>query len=322
MADDQQNILEIYGLSKNYGTSSGESLRAVAGIDLSVFGGEVFGLLGPNGAGKTTTIGMLTTKIKISGGKAAISGFDVAKESMAVKKTIAVVPQSINLDRSLSARENLIFHAKYFGINTQKACENADRLLKVMGLENRAGDYPSQFSGGMARRLLIARALMHDPKIIFLDEATTGLDPQTKRMIWDIVSELNDKGLTIFLTTHNMEEADRLCDRIAIMDSGKILALDTPANLKKIVQGGNIIEIQTDSDCEQLKNWLDDELDGVHNIECSPSTLRLFLDRPDENMIKIIEIARAHGVGLESIELHGVTLEDVFIHLTGKGLRE
>ena len=322
MAIDLQKILEISGLYKDYLTSSGETLRAVAGIDFDVNDGEVFGLLGPNGAGKTTTIGMLTTRIKISGGTAIISGFDVAKESMDVKKAIAVVPQTINLDRSLTARENLIFHAKYFGISTPKACESADRLLKLMDLDRRASDYPTQFSGGMARRLLIARALMHDPKIIFLDEATTGLDPQSKRMIWDKVSELSDEGHTIFLTTHNMEEADRLCDRIAIMDAGKILALDSPSNLKKIVQGGNVIELQTKSDCELFKEWLNDELDGVHNIECSHSSIRLFLDLPEENMIKIMEIARAHRVVLESIQLHGVTLEDVFIHLTGKALRE
>ena len=322
MVNDQQKILEVNNLTKDYTTSSGETLRAVAGIDFTVDDGEVFGLLGPNGAGKTTTIGMLTTRTKISGGSASISGFDIAKDSINVKKVIAVVPQSINLDRSLSARENLIFHAKYFGAETSEAREKADELLGVMGLNKRAHDYPAQFSGGMARRLLIARALMHNPKIIFLDEATTGLDPQSKLMIWDKVIELKDEGRTIFLTTHNMDEADRLCDRIAIMDAGKILALDTPVNLKKIVKGGNVIELQTKSDCPPLKGWLEDELDGIQNIESSPSSLRLFLDRPEENMIRVIEIVRVHGVELDSIQLHGVTLEDVFIHLTGKGLRE
>lgn len=317
-----ETILEVNGLIKIFYTAAGKEIKAVDAINFSVNQGEIFGLLGPNGAGKTTTIGMLTTRVRITGGQALIAGYDVASQSIAVRKEIAVVPQVINLDRSLTARENLIFHAKYFGIPKAEREQKADDLLELMDLTRRAHDYPSQYSEGMARRLLIARALMHNPKIIFLDEATTGLDPQSRLMIWHKIRELNESGHTVFLTTHYMEEADQLCDRIAIMDEGKILALDDPVKLKEIVPGGNVVELITSHHCEPLAGWLQDELTDLHKVECEDSSFKLYLDHPEENLLKIISVTQAHNIRVESIQLHGVTLEDVFIRLTGKGLRE
>src|SRR5689334_4486661 len=219
-------------------------VKAVDGISFTVVRGEVFGLLGPNGAGKTTTIGVLTTRVLPTGGQASIAGVDVVADPVGVKPHIAVVPQRNNLDRSLTAIENLTFHAAYFGIARGERTERAMELLKQFGLGERAKDKVDKYSGGMAQRLLIARALMHSPKVLFLDEPTTGLDPQARLFLWETIQTLNQHGLTVFMTTHDMEEAEKLCHRVAIMDHGKILALDTPANLSKLVPAGTRVELR------------------------------------------------------------------------------
>src|SRR5690349_4746597 len=219
-------------------------VKAVDGISLEIDRGEFFGLLGPNGAGKTTTIGVLTTRVLPTAGRALIDGIDVRLDPVAVKRRIGVCPQVNNLDRSLTGRENLVFHAEYFGISKRIREDRAQELLERFQLADRADEKPTVYSGGMAQRLKIARALRHDPASLFLDEPTTGLDPQARRAIWDLLSELNAKGQTIFLTTHYMDEADQLCQRIAIMDKGKVLELGTPAKLKAGVPGGYLIELQ------------------------------------------------------------------------------
>src|SRR3954471_1777475 len=241
-----ETIISIEDLRKTYQLKrhrQAVEVKAVDGINLEVARGEFFGLLGPNGAGKTTTIGILTTRVRPTGGVALVGGIDVARDPVSVKRRIGVVPQANNLDRSLTGRENLLFHAEYFGVPKQEREEHAEELLTRFELIERADEKPDKYSGGMAQRLKIARALMHNPAILFLDEPTTGLDPQSRRAMWDLLLELNSKGQTIFLTTHYMEEADQLCQRTAIMDKGKLLALDTPANLKRSVPGRYLIEL-------------------------------------------------------------------------------
>jgi ABC-2 type transport system ATP-binding protein len=235
-------IVRVESLEKTY---SGRNVKAVAGVSFVVQPGEVFGLLGPNGAGKTTTIGILTTRILPTGGRAFVADIDVVRDPVAVKPHIAVVPQRNNLDRSLTARENLIFHAAYFGISRRERHERAERLLTQFGLIDRADEKVMVYSGGMAQRLLIARTLMHDPDILFLDEPTAGLDPQSRLFLWDIIRDLHARGLTVLLTTHDMEEAEKLCGRVAIMDHGKILALDTPRKLSQLVPSGTRVELKT-----------------------------------------------------------------------------
>src|SRR6266446_8522498 len=241
-----ETVIAVEDLRKTYQpkTRKGVEVKALEGISFEVPRGEFFGLLGPNGAGKTTTIGILTTRVLPTGGVARIEEIDVARNPVAVKRRIGVVPQVNSLDRSLTARDILLFHAEYFGVPKHERESQAQQLLDRFELTERADEKVIGFSGGMAQRLKIARALMHDPAILFLDEPTTGLDPQSRRAMWDLLTELNSKGQTIFLTTHYMEEADQLCRRIAIIDHGKLLALDAPAQLKRSVPGGYLIELQ------------------------------------------------------------------------------
>src|SRR3977135_518344 len=238
--------ISVKDLKKTYQpkTRKAVAIKACDGVSFEVARGEFFGLLGPNGAGKTTTIGVLTTRVVPTGGVARIEGIDVARNPVAVKRRIGVVPHVKNLDRSLTAREILLFHAEYFGVPKHERESQAQQLLDRFELTERADEKVIGFSGGMVQRLKIARALMHDPAILFLDEPTTGLDPQSGRSMWDMLSELNAKGQTILLTTHYMEEADQLCERAAIIDHGKLLALDFPGQVKRTVHGGILIELQ------------------------------------------------------------------------------
>ena len=364
-------IVRVEGLEKTY---AGRKVKAVAGVSFSVQTGEVFGLLGPNGAGKTTTIGILTTRILPTGGNALISGIDVVKDPVSVKPHIAVVPQRNNLDRSLTARENLVFHAAYFGIGRKERHERASRLLSEFGLAERADEKVTIYSGGMAQRLLIARALMHDPSILFLDEPTAGLDPQSRLFLWDIIRDLNGKGLTVLLTTHDMEEAEKLCGRVAIMDHGKILALDTPRRLSQLVPSGTRVELKTRRKDGNLPEHVMDSIlskvrgiDGVTSAEWAsataapaaafpipgiggwggppamamgkpmpgqfpgPSTtpaegedgpmLRLYSESAGEVAVRAAQILLDAGIDLADMHLYRPGLEDVFIHLTGRGLR-
>src|SRR5271165_3487841 len=233
--------IDVHNLVKQYPKSK---TNAVDGASFSVRKGEVFGLLGPNGAGKTTTIGVLITSVIPTSGRATILGHDVTKDPIATKQLIAIVPQTSNLDRSLRAKDILTYHAAYHGVPRRERQARAKSLLTEMGLADRANDKISRYSGGMAQRMMIARALMHSPEVLFLDEPTNNLDPQSRLFLWDRIRELNQRGLTILLTTHDMDEADRLCERIAVMDCGKILVDDTPAALKKIIPGGTALEVR------------------------------------------------------------------------------
>ncbi len=249
--------IQVTGLVKRYAQASS---NAVDGVSFNVERGEIFGLLGPNGAGKTTTIGVLTTSVVPTGGSASIAGFDVSGDQIRVKQRIAVVPQRSNLDRSLRVREILTFHAAYHGVARREREALADSLLTELGLADRQKEKVDKYSGGMAQRLMIARALMHEPEVLFLDEPTNNLDPQSRLYLWERIQGLNSRGLTILLTTHDMDEADRLCHRIAIMDHGKILVNDTPAALKRLIPGGSALELHVQAEAparlalvEQLK---------------------------------------------------------------------
>ena len=312
-------IIEVKNLKKTYKTRNGRKIEAVNDVSFEVRKGEVFGLLGPNGAGKTTTIGMLTTRVTITGGEARIDGTST-KKKVPLKRKIAVVPQNITLDRSLTARENLIFHAKYFGITKNIRESKADELLDWLNLKERQNDFVRSFSGGMAQRLMIARSLMHEPKVLFLDEATLGLDPQSRRLLWDKITNLSKDGQTIFLTTHYMEEADILCDRVAIMDEGKILALDTPANLKKTITKSNTVETIV----QEAKPAFVEDVKKLKSERFKQDGNHLFLFSKDGQSIvpKIMELASKHKVEISGVNLHAATLEDVFIQLTGKELKD
>jgi len=235
------SAIEVRDLVKRY---PGSQQNAVDGVSFSVRRGEIFGLLGPNGAGKTTTIGVLTTSVQPTSGVASIMGVNVAERPGAVKQRIAVVPQQSNLDRSLRVREILTFHGAYHGVPKSEREARADSLLADMGLLERKNDKPDRYSGGMNQRLMIARALMHSPDVLFLDEPTNNLDPQSRLFLWERIRTLNAQGLTILLTTHDISEADQLCERVAIMDHGKILVNDTPIELKKIIPGGTALEVR------------------------------------------------------------------------------
>src|SRR5438128_12497660 len=279
-----ETVIAVGDLRKTYQpkTRKGVEVKALEGISFEVPRGECFGLLGPNGAGKTTTIGILTTRVLPTGGAARIEGLDVARDPVAVKRRIGVVPQVNNLDRSLTAREILLFHAEYFGVSRAVRESRAQQLLERFELSNRGDEKIVGFSGGMAQRLKIARALMHDRAILFLDEPTTGLDPQSRRAMWDLLTELDSKGQTIFLTTHYREEADQLCRRIAIIDHGKLLTLDSPGQLKRSVPGGYLIELHVRSkDPAHSFTAALPAMPGVVEVKSDHERVRIYADRAE-----------------------------------------
>jgi ABC-2 type transport system ATP-binding protein len=319
-----ETVIAVEDLKKTYRPKGrkGVEVTALAGISFEVSRGEFFGLLGPNGAGKTTTIGILTTRVLPTGGVGKIEGIDVARDPVAVKRSIGVVPQVNNLDRSLTAREILVFHAEYFGVPRQKREQNANELLQRFELAERADEKVTGFSGGMVQRLKIARALMHDPAILFLDEPTTGLDPQSRRMMWDLLSELNQKGLTVLLTTHYMEEADQLCGRAAIIDHGKLLALDSPAQLKRSVPGGYLVQLQVRGEVppsfvEALRS-----LPGVVEVKGEQGQVRVYADHAEGLLANAMRVAADLNVMVTDAHVAEPSLENLFLHLTGRSLRE
>jgi ABC-2 type transport system ATP-binding protein len=298
------------------------NILAVDHLDLSVKRGEIFGLLGPNGAGKTTTAGMLTTRVIPTSGGAYVAGIDVVAHPAVAKQVIGVVPQTNTLDRALDVFENLYFHGRLFGMSAKTAKIAATDMLEKFRLADRAKAPVLALSGGMAQRLMVARAILHRPSILFLDEPTAGLDPQSRIALWEILGELHAEGQTILLTTHYMEEADRLCDRLAIIDHGRLLALDTPARLKRSVGADTIVTVTSDGDLDALARLLENGIDGVTRADRQDGTVRLHVTGAHGVLPKVVNTAEEGGFTVSDLSMAEPTLEAVFINLTGKDLRE
>jgi ABC-2 type transport system ATP-binding protein len=324
--------IEVRELVKQYPKSK---VKAVDGVSFDVKRGEIFGLLGPNGAGKTTTIGCLITFIVPTGGSAYITGIEVAAHPTVIKQRIAVVPQQSNLDRSLKVREILTFHAAYHGVPRKEREALARKLIGELGLTGREEEKVTRYSGGMAQRLMIARALMHNPDVLFLDEPTNNLDPQSRLFLWERIRELNAAGLTILLTTHDMDEADKLCHRIAIMDHGKILVNDTPEALKKLIPGGSVLELRifaapAQSGVQGLAEALrglpgvtrvDEDKGDPSDSEPGILTYRVYADHANALIGPVAQVVVSAGAEVRDISVKQPTLEEVFIFLTGRHLR-
>jgi ABC-2 type transport system ATP-binding protein len=308
--------IQTVGLIKRFG-----DLTAVAGIDLTIHKGEFFGLLGPNGAGKTTTVGMLTTRVIPTEGHASVAGFDVIADSVAVKRRIGVVTQSNTLDRSLTVRENLYYHGRFFAMSRAEASREADRMLELVRLRDRADAQVDKLSGGMQQRLQIGRALLHRPTVIFLDEPTAGIDPQGRLALWEILQELHDQGQTILLTTHYMDEADALCQRIAIMDHGTVVAEGSPEELKRSIGAENVLTMQVEPVTEPLLAALR-AIPGVQSVEHSARGIEIYADGRRGLLMHLIEAANRLNAEVRDVSSRSATLENVFIKLTGRELRE
>jgi ABC-2 type transport system ATP-binding protein len=304
--------ISLHNITKLY-----SRIRAVDGFSLEVARGTIFGLLGPNGAGKTTLINILTTLIRPTGGEAFIEGHSTLTQAQAVRAIIGVVPQLNNLDRYLTARENLVLHARMHGMKPAEYNRRIDELLELTGLSGRRDDFPDTFSGGMQRRLVVARALIHNPLVLFLDEPTTGLDPQSRRAVWEYIHGLKEK-MTIFLTTHYMDEADLLCDRIVIMDHGRSIADGTSGRLKEALAHSHLYELEFRAGADRYETVLRG-LPFVESLERSGNLFRLALT--GEEALKPLMDAIGNG-DIRKICLREPSLEDVFIELTGRKVRE
>ena len=295
---------------------------ALDGIDLEVEPGKIFGLLGPNGAGKSTTVGVLTTRVRPTSGTAFVAGHDVWRDQIAAKRMIGVVAQRPNLDFTLTAREILQFHGAYFGLSTKERVERSDELLERFKLTDRADQLVRGFSGGMMQRVSIARAMMHDPQVLFLDEPSAGLDPQTKLLLWDIVRDYNRKGRTILLTTHYMEEADALCERLAIIDHGKIIAQGTPRELKSSIPGGFLLRLRFGAPAAQIIDCAS-KLAGVNEVRASGENgIDVYSSRGGSLIPEIVTMAAGIGLEVQDVHISEPSLETLFLHHTGRSLRE
>jgi ABC-2 type transport system ATP-binding protein len=315
---DPDAVVQTAGLTKRY---PGDVL-AVDRLDLTVRRGEIFGLLGPNGAGKTTTAGMLTTRVLPTAGSALVGGIDVVAHPAATKRLIGVVPQTNTLDRALSVWENLYFHGRFFGMGAKASRAESDRLLERFRLAERRDAPVLALSGGMAQRLMVARAVMHRPSILFLDEPTAGLDPQSRIALWEILGELHRDGQTVLLTTHHMEEADQLCDRVAIIDQGRIVALDTPAALKRSLGADTNVTVSAEGDLDALATLLADQVPGAHGATVLDGKVLVAVTGAEGVLPAVVHVAEQHGFTVTDLSVHETTLETVFISLTGKDLRE
>src|SRR5437773_638942 len=311
---------------KGKGKQPKPEIVALDGISLDILPGEIFCLLGPNGAGKSTTVGVLTTRVRPTSGQAFIGEHDVWQQQVAVKRLIGVVAQRPNLDFSLTAREILTFHGAYFGLSSQERAKSAEALLERFKLTDRADQMVRGFSGGMMQRLSIARAMMHDPQVLFLDEPSAGLDPQTRLLLWEIIREYNQSGKTILLTTHNMEEADALCHRLAIIDHGRNIALGTPSELKSSVPGGFLLQLRFDRHAPELLQNLQ-TLAGVREVRTnneanSDNGADVYADRGGSLVSEIANLASSASVELCDVHISEPSLENLFLHHTGRSLRE
>jgi len=302
------DIITAEKLAKKYG-----ELVAVDGIDFSVKEAEVFGFLGPNGAGKTTTMRMIQCVSPKTSGKLLVAGLDVDTNPREIKRMIGVSPQEANLDPDFSVIEDLLVYGRYFKLSMEEAKKSADRLLEFFQLEGKRDMAIDKLSGGMKRRLLLARSMLNEPRILILDEPTVGLDPQARHLIWDLIGKLKERGITIILTTHYMEEAARLCDRIVIMDNGKILAEGNPNKLVKRYIASHVIEVKNS---EKVTKCIKNQLDGLQT-DLAGDDLHIFTNEPKETLSMLLK-----DCGVESTTVRESTLEDVFLKLTGRRLRE
>jgi ABC-2 type transport system ATP-binding protein len=312
------NAIQVHDIAKTFGT-----LKAVDRISFTVAQGEIFGMLGPNGAGKSTLIRMLTTLITPTAGSAMVAGCDVATEADAVRLRIGVIPQNMTSDPDLTCAENISIHARLYGMGRQQRKQITAQLLEAVGLADRAEAFARTLSGGMRRRLEIARGLVHQPQILFLDEPTTGLDPASRMSVWELISQLRaSRGMTLFLTTHYMDEADKLCDRIGIVDHGKLVVLDTPAALKAAVPGASVIEVRFQPDVAGGSAVLE-ALPLVSQVRQQGAALyRVSTDSGPATAEAIMDLARQQHVEVASLSVQSTSLDDVFLHVTGHGLTE
>jgi ABC-2 type transport system ATP-binding protein len=309
------HVIETHQLTKDY-----NSLKAVDSLDIQVESGEIFGLLGPNGAGKTTTISMLCTILKPTSGTATVNGYDIIKDANSVRKSIGIVFQDPSIDDRLTGRENLYMHANLYGVPASEQKDRINNILKLVELQDRADDLLRTYSGGMRRRLELGRGLIHYPQVLFLDEPTLGLDPQTRDHIWNYIKELKQThDITIVLTTHYMDEADRLSDRIAIMDHGKIIILDTPPKLKETLEG-DVVVIRTNN-VDVLSELVTKSL-GLNRKQIVDGALEITVRNGKAAMPRIMELASQNNIYVESLLLREPNLEDVFLHYTGRTIRE
>jgi len=314
----ENSSIQVQDISKKFG-----ALQAVDHVTFEVQAGEIFGLLGPNGAGKSTLIRMLTTLVPPTSGSALVAGHDIIHAATAVRNSIGVIPQNMTSDPELTCAENIGIHARLFGITGQPRARRTAELLEAVGLADRANALASTLSGGMRRRLEIARGLVHDPQILFLDEPTTGLDPVSRISVWEMITHLRAQhGRTLFLTTHYMDEADRLCDRVAIVDRGRMVALDTPVALKASVPGASRIEVQFAPDLPGGAAALE-ALPAVKSVRSLGSaTYRISSDRGPATAQDLVELARHYKLELSSLSVESTSLDDVFLHYTGHALAD
>ena len=312
-------IIRTVELTKVY---AGTDFAAVDRLDLVVGTGEIFGLLGPNGAGKTTTAGMLTTRVVPTSGHAFVSDIDVVAHPTLTKQLIGVVSQQNTLDRQLNVWENLYFHGRLFGMSAKASRQSADELLERFQLAKWAKASVYALSGGMAQRLMVARSIFHRPAVLFMDEPTAGLDPQSRLALWDILRRLNAEGQTILLTTHYMEEADQLCDRVAVMDHGRILALGTPGELKQSIGADTIVTIRAGGDPDALARALTESVEGVTRTRIVEGGIELHVKGADRLVPRVVTAAEAAGFDVADLSVSEPSLENVFINLTGRELRD
>lgn len=317
MAVESVKMVEVHEITRKFG-----EFVAVDQVSFDVMAGEIFGFLGPNGAGKTTLIRMLTTLLKPSSGGAKVAGVEVTENPSAVRRAIGVVPQALTSDLDLTGHENMDIYGRFYGMAAEQRQERIRLLLELVNLTSRADELVAAYSGGMRRRLEIARGLVHRPRLLFLDEPTIGLDPQSRRLVWRFIDAMRQsEQMTIFLTTHYMEEAEALCDRIAIIDAGRIIAMGTPAELKAAVAGSDVVTLRLAPPVEPALTRLTG-LPFVRSVAEEEGEVRVALDLGAEHLPRLIEEVGAAGGKVLAATLHELSLEDVFIHYTGKSIRE